>query len=503
MSDNKQRVRAVADHPVFRKLVTFCVGMALFTLGVAYLNLGTIPEITTFMVVGGDGIIPGTTNAFRVTARKSRGGPGLSMAVTRVAINKRDAMLSSDGKGPVTVVAQVPATVVDKAVFEVEVMAEGRQATLQFGLPVREPVKLEFEDSPAASDTSSGSEKIVHRIDLLPEAGTMVLAMDNQVFVRVRSGSGEPVPKARVSVKHKLLPGGRLALTADESGLLRFALKATQPSLRLEFQVRSELGTSEHEVLLRPFGRKLQLMPKRTMYAPGSPIDVELRSWRDDAEIYCDVVQEGVWLESISVPVARRATTITLTPRPVGLYTLQCYDHALEPGESYATTPILVDRENALRAVANAAIERGFIDGSESTFIARGDDANNERYCLARMRGAPHSPRVLLSTRAGDLKEISEKRQAEKTRLLMAIAALFVVILLWVADALVRNVLETRRRLVAYTAELEKDAADDEDPTSTESIGLATTRGLLLVMVVGGTIVLNIIGLLSLLALIR
>ncbi|MCA9573536.1 MAG: hypothetical protein KC656_37125, partial [Myxococcales bacterium] len=83
-----------------------------------------------------------------------------------------------------------------------------------------------------------------------------------------------------------------------------------------------------------------------------------------------------------------------------------------------------------------------------------------------------------------------------------------------VADLVIGNVLATRDRMRAYAAELAEESVDDE-PAPGDDLdeltqlahksreGLVKTRGVLLLVLVGGTLIANIIGFIALMALIR
>ncbi len=80
--------------------------------------------------------------------------------------------------------------------------------------------------------------------------------------------------------------------------------------------------------------------------------------------------------------------------------------------------------------------------------------------------------------------------------------------LLWVGEMIIRNVLVTRQSLRRYAAEMMEDGElfDIDELATTagqQRARLLRTRGLLVLVVVGGAIIANVVGLLALFSMIR
>ncbi len=495
-----------ADNRWVRFGITAAVGTALFVLGVAYLNLGREPDVATLMVTGGRSARAGAPAAVRVGARMAD-----SRDAVPVTVAPGEALgpvvKSVDGEAPAIVRFEVPADASGQLGLVLDVTAGGRQERLTVNLPVtRGETRIGLPDlEPGLSEIS-----LNHRVEVLPEAGELAANMANQVFLRVLDKTeGRPVSGARVTVTHPALDDGVARCTTDAGGLCRFFLVAKQPSFRLVVRVEDAGGvTTQTDALLRPRGRRLLLRAPAAVFTTDAPVVAQLESWESDARVYCDLIGAGAWIDSRMVQVAHGDAAIDLGMRPPGRYKLQCYPHDSGPGETFATLPVVVEDGDPLEISLRVAREEGIVHSAAAVAPPGSDRALALAYWQASLREGPSQPEVLLTTRAGDLESRTATHEARKQRLLLSISGVFLLVLLWVGEMIIRNVLVTRQSLRRYAAEMMEDGElfDIDELATTagqQRARLLRTRGLLVLVVVGGAIIANVVGLLALFSMIR
>ena len=114
---------------------------------------------------------------------------------------------------------------------------------------------------------------------------------------------------------------------------------------------------------------------------------------------------------------------------------------------------------------------------------------------------------MLVSTRESDVRAQKETRDRNQGGLLLAMAALVLVVLLFIADLLIGHSLDTRDRMRAFAMESIEDGTFDPDHDFLNLQELAArksmlkTRGMLLVFILLGTVALNAAGILAVLQL--
>lgn len=518
------RLGEIASHPWVRVVVTGLVGLSLFGLGVVYLSLGGRPEVVSFMVVGGETVRAGDRGVIRVSARLADARRTASVRVTDVRIDGKPAGEHVDGERPATVRFQVPSDASDEvqltlqaAVGEAGQGADDgvRHDTLALRLPVVHG-SADVLGAGLGYD-ELGPVRTAHRVEVVPEAGALAAHMNNRVFVRVRTLEGKPLGGAAVTVEHKALSGGRYLCTTDASGLCSFELMARQPSLRLRVGIVETLPDGQSvrtdtEALLRPYGRRMLLRMHPPVARPGSVPQATLLTWEDRAEVFCDLYAGDSWIWGERVQSEAGQATLVLPRLGEGSHHLQCYEHALEPGEAFATLPVLVSDGDPLEVVLDRARAQR-LDAPAGIVAPPGTDAALAlAWWQALLRDPPRSPHVLLTTRATDLADRETMHETSKTRLLTAMALVFLLVLLWLGDVILKHIIDTRDRMRAYTLDVLQDddgqavAALDEpllDATFQEREKLVRIRTLLLTVVLLGTIIANVVGFIWLMAIIR
>ncbi|MGM0574421.1 MAG: hypothetical protein ACQEXJ_01630 [Myxococcota bacterium] len=491
-----------------RVLITAFVGLALFVLGAVYLSLGRQPDIPTFMVVGGDHVQAGLEGLVRVSARYADSRDTVPVEVRGVTLGGAPVDREVEAGAPAIVRFRVPADSGEEITLAFDARAGERQEHLEVDLPVLRDgavVDVMGTTPPTLPDVATD-----HRVRVLPEAGVLAGNMDNRVFVRVLDQEGRPVGSARVVVTHPTLPDGRVEGYSDASGLLDLRLTANRPSFRLGVEVIEGERRTRTDRLLRPRGRKLKLHQEPAVTPPGEPVRPTLLTWEPDVQVFCDLLRGDAWIRSERVEAVHGSATIDLGALPEGLQRLQCYFHPLTPGESFATVPLPVSDRPPLEVLLDEVRERGLVHPNAAVAPEGTDDELAAAYWQAVLRESPQEPEVLLSSRAEDLAARAAAREQVKSRLLLAIGGVAVLVLLWAADSILKNALSTRDKMRAFAIEAEADGVDLDVEVEDLSVAgfqqretLVKTRGVLLAIVLFGTIVANILAVLGLLYLIR
>jgi hypothetical protein len=482
------------------------LGVAFFLLGSTYLSLSGPQEISAVLVVGGKRVRAGSPAHLRVVARSIPGRRALPVSVRGLELEGKTLPLSQEGDSPVMIVFEVPVDAPPRSQIVLRLTVGGEPRTLPLEVEVSR-----FTPTPSNPDlvTPVALPEIAtpHRVEVRPEQGELVLGMENRLFVRVRAMGGEPIPLAPVHLVHKSLPGGEVHLITDSDGLAEALVIADQPSLRIKVEASAGGETTRTDALLRPRGRLLILETEKPVFRPGEAIDVRLRSWKPVAPVVCDLLWEGAWIWSRPVTTAEGLATIALGTLEPSRYDLQCSPHAIDPGEAWASVPIWVDERPPLSVLAGAIEAGGHIHPSGAKFSTEPVGRRTLAYLASHLRSTVERPHVLVSTRESDLRAQKETRARAQFWLLLAMAAVVLIVLLFVADLLISHSLDTRDRMRAFAMDSLEDGTfdPDHDHLNLRELGqrqsMLKTRGMLLVFILLGTITLNAAGILAVLQL--
>ena len=492
------------------------VGGAMFSLGVTYLSLAAPPSMASFLVLGGTGLRPGSPLGLRLSAHDAVARRAVAVRVGGARVDGVPVEVGAQGRSPAYVHLVVPSGLTSReAEVELDVEAGERRETVRFRAPVE---TIELSGGAPAKVSGAGHAGEIPRealdVRLVVEDGALTAGMDNRVFLRLRDAQGRAVAGADARVEHKAIPTGRARGRTDGAGLFAFTLRADQPSLNLRVDVRTDDGRQAHvERLLRPYGQQMILRSSGLTVRPGEPIEATLQSWPERLEATCDLYAGDVLLWTAPVETVKHRATLRLDPLPAGVYQLQCYRHPTGPGDTAATLAIVVTPREPLAALLGEAAGRGYVD--RERFYAEGAQAHEAPlagpFLLALLSEPPIAPKVLVATRVRDLEARKAERRASKTRVLAAMAGVFLLVLLWVVDVLLRHTLRTRRRLRAFALEAAAEGAvddvDDGGPLDMAALQaeerLERTRGVVLAVLMVGALVANLVGVLWLFATIR
>ena len=456
-------------------------------------------------VVGGEALRAGLPTSFRVVSSWADDKKGEPVEVKEARIGGVSALDNTQPGAPALLQAAVLPKVDDPANIALVVSSAEREETLHFSMPVR---RMSPEPALPESPPTLKATKLAHRVSVLPEAGVLASGLTNQVFVRVRALDGVPLNDARVTVRHASLPDGKVEKRSDASGLISFDIDAKRPSFRFLISVEHGGETSEIEELLIPVGRQMLLRTSTPSFKPEAAVRARLTTWREDAEVFCDLFQGDVLLWSQRASAAGHTLNLDLGPWPEGRYSLQCSDHPWALGEAYATAAVLVGDQEPLEALLTELRDQQYLHPSGLVAPPGTKRELATSYWSAILRDPPTELTILVSTRASDLASRTDAHESEKTRLLVAIGLVFLLVLAWMLETILKNIIDRRDRLRTYAAESFMDAVPVDVDGFVPGEGadretLLKTRGVLSALVFLGAIIANVIGIIWLFALIR
>ncbi|MFT7581056.1 MAG: hypothetical protein ACI9MR_002730 [Myxococcota bacterium] len=504
---NWTRLRRWANSAwVVRGLVVL-VGLAAFSLGSVYLSMQYPPDVPTFQMFGRAEVAVGATTAFRLNAR-SLGDPApRKLEISGVRVGRDNVAFTVADGPPSTLSFEVPQLTPATETLFVDVASSGRSTTLRLPLTVsRRPKVLVRTGRPEVLVKTDRP----FRLELVPEHGALTMALDNRVFARVTDPDGVPVMGAKVAVEHRLLKhktvGQRVEVITDANGLAVFELDVEQPSFTLKGVILKGTEKVTFERLLNTAGRRIVFGPL-PHFEPGQPLRLPIRAAGDDGPAYCEITQGKVWLRSARVPLGDDSVFETAA-LPVGRYRAQCYLHPHSPGNAWAVRTVEITEGSPIPALARTARRAGRLH-PKAPITAAGDVALAEGYLQALLVDEPVAPVYLVDTSEDDQYQRTATWDAKKRNVLLALAGLLFVVLLVICERVLKHIIGTRDRFRAYATELELEAGSPGDYSQADFLAvkgrdrLVKTRGLVMLVIVGGTIVLNVVGVIFLLSIVR
>ena len=341
------------DKPWLRVALIAVMGSGLFLLGTLYIGLGAPPDVISYRVFGGEQAKPGGMAAFRVQARYVDAKRTLPVALGAVTIGPTHARVDAEGGNPAVVMVTVPRASSRAPVVKFEVSVDDQDREIKFPLRVTGASRAR----PTVEQHPLYTTKRPFRVDVIPEGNGLALGMTSRCFLFVRDRSGAPVAQASAVVTHRSLPQGRIEGATDAAGLMSFKVSAMQPSFRFKVRVSKGDKTMEQVAYVRPIGRRVQLQTTKTVVKRGQKIHAKVRTFDPETRLYCDVRSGEDWVWTRVIYTHRHTGTLTISPQEPGTYTLQCYDHPLDPGLAFATQPFIVSHRSAREVLREHVME--------------------------------------------------------------------------------------------------------------------------------------------------
>jgi len=500
--------------PWVRRGTFIGVGLAVFVLGATYLSLRYPDDMPSFMVIGSGWAASGETTAVRVRARMIDARSAADIDVERVELDGEELAFEERGHDPVTVSFRMPASTEATgrtAQLRITATSKGRTETLEVPLEV-------LSGDPSHDVVPTPPPKLpktdkAFRLSLIAEGAGVVARLENRVYVKVRSPEGASVAGAKVSIKHSALPDGGVKLVTDGNGLAVFTLEAKRPSYTLKMKVQKGEASAEFEETISPSGRQMLLRAPQAVLRPGETEEIDVDTWRRGVSVFCDLRRGPVWLWSKQLNLGTDGHMLPVGPLAPGRYDLQCYFHAHTPGSTWATLPIIVGDGDRMELLQSRVARAEIVNPAALEMNEAAKDELAAGYFLALLNQPPMMPTLLANTRSADQETRELAWDAKKRLVLIALGVVFVLVVLLVFDLILANILAQRDRMRAYAADLAADGdiiEDDGDELDDlvfaahkDRANLVRTRGIVLVVLVGGTIVANLVAFILLMVLIR
>ena len=164
-------------------------------------------------------------------------------------------------------------------------------------------------------------------ITAVPEGGTLVPRLENQVFVLISYPDGTPA-KAELTVR---AAGNAVQrLTTDDGGVAIAHVNAGDGNEKLEIEARDQEGahaSSKVELQAREGEAQILLRTEHAVYGAGDRIQLKLFSTKVRGAAYIDVVKEGqtVLTRDVGLENGQAELSLTATPEMAGTVDISAY----------------------------------------------------------------------------------------------------------------------------------------------------------------------------------
>jgi uncharacterized protein YfaS (alpha-2-macroglobulin family) len=188
-------------------------------------------------------------------------------------------------------------------------------------------VEATVKDSAGHSETR-GEPIVVSQAPLIvtavPEGGTLVLHLENQVFILTSYPDGQP---ARTDIKVQADGNPEQKATTDEGGVAVIRLRPGAGNQTLDIDAADRDGNhavSSVTVQSRAGADQILLRTERAVYRAGDRMDFRIFSTKERGTAYVDVVKDGQTVLTRDVDIVGGQAELTLTATPDLAGTLDC-----------------------------------------------------------------------------------------------------------------------------------------------------------------------------------
>jgi hypothetical protein len=236
------------------------------------------------------------------------------------------------------------------------------------GLPINQGaahvlVEATVKDSTGHSETR-GEPITVSESPLLitavPEGGTLIPGIENQVFVLTSYADGKP---ARTELRVRAAGNPEQHVTSDDGGVALVRLVAASTPRALEIEAGDQEGnrTSNSVPLqLRPGVEQILLRTERAVYRAGDRIQLRVFSTRQQGAVYVDAVKDGqtVLTRDLNLMNGRAELNLTATPELAGTVDVDAYlfGRDARPVSDHRLVFVQPANELKIEATADAAV---------------------------------------------------------------------------------------------------------------------------------------------------
>jgi hypothetical protein len=180
-------------------------------------------------------------------------------------------------------------------------------------------IEATVKDSASHSETSGEPITVSESPFLIlavPEGGTLIPNLENQVFLLATYPDGSPV-KAALTVRPSA--GVEQAVNTDEGGVAVIRLKATPGSETLQIEGKDDDGDSvSSTVSLHSRGGEDQVLlrTEHAVYRAGDPIHLRILATKKRGTAYLDIVKQGQTILTRDLDITDGEAELTLAASP-------------------------------------------------------------------------------------------------------------------------------------------------------------------------------------------
>ncbi len=306
----------------------------------------------------------------------------------------------------------------------------------KLGEPVISTSMSQYADD---SDPQPGDRRIVVR-----PRGRVLSGFDNELFVRVTSGDGQPW-QGPITVD---LVDGELAQKVgrpdapvrifegetDRSGLASFSGMLSSEVVRVEVALRDAIAPdqvlAQRRVRLVSFAGAVAARAEPPTVRPGTATKVFASGLSAKRPVFVDVFSPaGAWVGTFEPPVLGREPEreLVLPDLGPGIYQLEAYHFTNRPGESTALVRIASSDADGLRTLVarqkddlsvtrlekewDAELERKWLDRLPDLALDGVEDTRLRAFLLGTLPPRVHGPPVALMTRDRDRTAMAEAKR--------------------------------------------------------------------------------------------
>jgi uncharacterized protein YfaS (alpha-2-macroglobulin family) len=153
-------------------------------------------------------------------------------------------------------------------------------------------------------------------ITAVPEGGTLVPNLENQVFILTSYPDGQP---AATEIKVHRAGNADQSMTTDAGGVAVIRLRAGGGTESLEIEARDKAGneaTHTRQLATRTGQDQILLRTERAVYRAGDRIQLHVFSTRERGTAYLDVVKDGQTILTRDVDLVNGQAELTLDATP-------------------------------------------------------------------------------------------------------------------------------------------------------------------------------------------
>ena len=192
-------------------------------------------------------------------------------------------------------------------------------------------IEATVKDSAAHSETRGEPITVSQSpilITAVPEGGTLVPGLDNEVFLLTSYADGQP---ARTTIRHHA-SNVDLDVTTDAGGVAVIRVHGSSYAPTLELEAHDDAGNhAEANLTLatRTGQDQVLLHTEKAVYRAGDPIHLHVFSTRERGTVYVDVVKDSQTVLTRDLDLVNGQADLTLTATPDLAGTIDCHAYLI------------------------------------------------------------------------------------------------------------------------------------------------------------------------------